>query len=304
MERAGDHDSSRTAAAMALPRRTVAPMTSHHEDLKARFDQDGFVILEDAVESATLEALQEAIAGHVADHDPEAEQAVFRTDDRDAGREETFFASARGIQAFLEAEALDEAGSVSAPRDRCFNKIGHALHDLDPRFQALARSEVVKDAFAVGGLEHPRLVQSMVIFKPAGIGGEVRWHQDASYLLTEPQRVVGLWIALEDADQTNGCLWMAPGSHRSPLRERYEVDWDSRSGALHDLDSTPWPDAAVPLEVRAGSMVVFHDHIPHRSEANRSARSRVAVTLHAHDAGAAWAPENWLQRGSLADFDL
>ncbi len=279
-------------------------MTALPEDLKARFERDGFVILEDAIESATLEALRGAIAEHAAAHDPEADQAVFRTDDRDAGREETFFASARGIQAFLEAEALDEDGSLREPRDRCLNKIGHALHDLDPRFEALARSEAVRSAFALGGLERPRLVQSMVIFKPAGIGGEVRWHQDASYLLTEPQRVVGLWVALEDADRTNGCLWMAPGSHRGPLRERFEVDWDARSGALHDLDSTPWPQEAVPLEVRAGSMVVFHDLMPHRSDANRSERSRVAVTLHAHEAGAAWAPENWLQRETMPHFDL
>ena len=270
----------------------------------ARFREDGFVVLPDAINDRTLERLRHAIDLRVSAHDPEADQAVFRTDDRDAGREEVFFASARSVQGFLEAKAVGEGGALKAPRDQCLNKIGHALHDLDPAFTELARSEPVRGGFAIGGLARPRLVQSMVILKPPGIGGEVRWHQDASYLLTHPQRVIGLWIALEDADRTNGCLWMAPGAHRSPLRERYEVDWNTRVGTLRDLDATPWPPEAVPVEVRAGSMVVFHDHMPHRSEANRSARSRVAVTLHAHDADALWAAENWLQRDPLPHFDL
>ena len=231
-------------------------MPPRPHDLAERFQQDGFAILPGAIDGPTLERLRSAIARHVEAHDPDAEQAVFRTDDRDAGREEVFFASARCVQGFLEAEAVDDDGVLRAPRDRCLNKIGHALHDLDPEFEALARSRPVREGFAIGGLERPRLVQSMVIFKPPGIGGEVRWHQDASYLLTDPQRVVGLWIALEDADRDNGCLWMAPGAHRSPLRERYEVDWAERKGTLQDVDATPWPSKAIPIEVSAGSMVV------------------------------------------------
>jgi len=43
-------------------------------------------------------------------------------------------------------------------------------------------------------------------------------HQDATYLACRPLRVVGLWIALEDATVDNGCLWFLPGSHKgSPL---------------------------------------------------------------------------------------
>ena len=39
-------------------------------------------------------------------------------------------------------------------------------------------------------------------------------HQDATYLACKPPRIVGLWLALEDATVDNGCLWFIPGSHK------------------------------------------------------------------------------------------
>jgi phytanoyl-CoA hydroxylase len=272
--------------------------------LRAQYERDGFVVLEAAVGEETLAGLRGMVARLVAEHDPEAEREVFRTDDRDAGRDEAFFASARGVRGFLEAGALGPDGELVVPRDRCLNKIGHALHDLVPEVRELARSALVRDALRIGGLEEALLVQTMLIFKQPGIGGEVRWHQDASYLLCEPQRVVGLWLALEDATRENGCLEVAPGAHRGPLRERYAVDPGTREGVLAELDGTSWPTAGRHLEVPAGSLVVFHDHLPHRSAANRSERSRVALTLHAHDATARWAEGCWLQRGELGEFRI
>ena len=270
------------------------------------FQTDGFFVLPRAVEPDQLRALDRAAKRLAEDHDFEHDRAVFRTDDADRGRDESFFASARGVRGFLEAGALNDAGELCVPRELALNKIGHALHDLVPEFRDLARSELVRDAYAQAGLADPLLVQSMVIFKQPRIGGEVRWHQDASYLRTQPSSVVGLWLALEDAHRENGCLWMVPGAHRSPLREQYRVDWNTRTGSLSPLDATPWPDAAdaVPLEVEAGSLVVFHDHMPHRSDANHSDSSRLAVTLHAYDAASEWLGDNWLQRGELPDFRL
>lgn len=275
------------------------------EALSETYASQGFVLLEEAVDAATCATLLTVAQRLASEHDFEADRAVFRTDDRDAGRDEAFFASARGVRGFLEAEALDDEGRLRVPRDQALNKIGHALHDLVPEVRALAQSELVRDAFRIAGLDEAALIQSMLIFKQPEIGGEVRWHQDASYLRSAPQRVAGLWLALEDADRDNGCLWMVPGAHRGPLRERYAVDWSTREGTLVTTDPTPWPEGeALPLEVPAGSLVVFHDHMPHRSDPNRSARSRIALTLHAHDRAAEWSADNWLQRGALEPFVL
>jgi hypothetical protein len=94
----------------------------------------------------------------------------------------------------------------------------------------------------------------------------------------------------------NGCLWVQPGGHRGPLRERFVRDGDQVR--MEKLDDTPWPDdsVAVPVEVAAGTLVCFHGLLPHYSAPNRSAASRHAYTLHATDGGTAYSPHNWIQR--------
>lgn len=176
------------------------------------------------------------------------------------------------------------------------NKIGHALHDRDPVFDAFSRGPAWAALAADLGLARPLLRQSMYIFKQPGIGGEVRWHQDATFFVTEPITVTTFWLALEPADRNNGCLWVEPGGHRGPLREQFVRD--GRSTRLEPLDAMPWPTAAtaVPVEVSAGTLVVFHRLLPHYSAPNRSAASRHAYTLHVTDARAAYHSHNWLQR--------
>lgn len=270
----------------------------------ARFQRDGFEILQEQVSVEQLQRLNAEIDQVIDSYDIEHEQQVFRTDHRDRGDRETFFQSATRVHGFLEAEAVSEQGELVAKRSDALNKLGHALHDLLPETNRFARSSLIRQAFSIGGLGQTLIDQSMVILKPPKIGGDVRWHQDASYLLTKPSKVVGVWIALEDTTRENGCLWMAPGQHHSPLRERYEVDWERREGILKVIDETPWPqeDQALPLEVKAGQIVVFHDHMPHRSFANRSIYSRRAMTFHGHDSSVHWCAENWLHRANLAPF--
>lgn len=276
------------------------------EAQRKRFAEDGFVVLEAAFDSEALAPVRTAVRRLVQRFDPRRDHAVFSTRDRDSGRDEAFFRSAETVAWFLEEEAVDEDGRLRSPADRCLNKIGHALHDHVPEIGAFARGAPLVSALRLLGHDRSRLWQSMVIFKQPRIGGEVRWHQDASYLLTTPPSVIGCWLALEDADLGNGCLLVQPGGHRSPLRERYRVDWETRKGSLETLDETPWPERAdaQALEVPAGSLVLFSDLLPHASAANRSPRSRTAMTFHFADADTPWHPDNWLQRRSLPPFEV
>jgi len=271
-----------------------------------QFHDDGFLVLEAAIPRAETEALRAAALDIVDAFDIDRHRTVFSTTDRDRGRDEYFFDSAENVHCFLEQDALGPAGKLLKPPRLAVNKIGHALHDLNPAFGAFCRQPLFGAVLREIGYRNPVLWQTMYIFKQPFIGGEVRWHQDASYLITEPATVTGIWVALEDAHRDNGCLWVQPGGHRSPLRQIYQVDWEKRQGQLTDLDATPWPsDAeAVALEVAAGSVVFFNDHLPHYSSQNRSQRSRHAFTLHVGEQGAAWSENNWLQRPALGDFLL
>lgn len=206
------------------------------------------------------------------------------------------------MRCFFEEEAFDAAGALKQPKALSINKIGHAMHDLDPVFEQFSHGPELDALARDAGIADPHVYQSMYIFKQPHIGGEVRWHQDATYFWTDPQSVVTLWFALERADRDNGCLWVQRGGQRTALRERFVVDHSAKNrvGRAERLDATPWPvqAEAEPLEVEAGTLVVFHGRLPHYSAPNRSAVSRHAYTLHVVDGRAHYPRENWLQRNA------
>ena len=143
----------------------------------------------------------------------------------------------------------------------------------------------------------PGIIQSMYIFKPPRIGGEVVCHQDSTYIYTEPESCVGFWFALEDATVENGCMQFIPGGHKSPLKRRNYRRPDGRL-VTETLDDTPWPvENLVPVEAEAGTLVVFDGRASHLSAANRSDKSRHAYTLHVIDRACRYPDSNWLQRG-------
>jgi phytanoyl-CoA hydroxylase len=270
-----------------------------------QFHDQGFLVLENAFSAQEVASVRQAATNIVAGFNADQHRTVFKTTDRDAGRDDYFFDSAQTVRCFLEEGALDENGELNRQKDLAVNKIGHAMHDLVPEFTEFCRLPLIGQALRDIGYSAPQLWQTMYIFKQPGIGGEVRWHQDASYLIAGPPGVTGIWIAIEDATRENSCLWMQPGQHRTPLREIYEVDWSTRSGTLTRLDDTPWTTGEpLAMEVAAGSAVLFSDHMPHYSSQNTSDKSRHAFTLHVSETDSQWTEKNWIQRPDLGMFAL
>jgi phytanoyl-CoA hydroxylase len=274
------------------------------QTIKQHYLDQGYAVLDNAVSPNEMNSIRAAAARIVDEFDIEQHRTVFSTRDRDRGRDGYFMDSAQAVHCFLEEDALDEEGNLVQPKERAINKIGHAMHDLVPEFTRFCRLPVFRQVLDAIGYRDPILWQTMYIFKQARIGGEVRWHQDASYLISSPPSVVGFWIALEDSNRDNGCLWVQPGGHRSPLREVYQVDAATQAGTLSVLNHEPWPgqDQSLPVEVTAGSLVIFNDHMPHYSAPNRSGRSRQAFTMHFAEAESKWPRRNWLQRSQLPPF--
>jgi phytanoyl-CoA hydroxylase len=261
------------------------------------FARDGYVVLPGFKPHDAIAALRERARAIVDAFDPSEGAGIFSTSDLSRSAEQWFLDSGDQVRCFFEEDAFDADGRLRVPKARAINKIGHAMHHLDPVFAAFSMGDDIAALAAALGVQRPRVWQSMYIFKQPHIGGEVRWHQDATYLIAEPLPVTGLWFALEDATRDNGCLWVQPGGHRGPLRERFV-----RGGnevRLDPLDATPWPTLAeaVPVEVQAGAVVCFHGLMPHYSAPNRSAVSRHAYTLHLGDGRCRWSADNWLRTG-------
>lgn len=276
-----------------------AGMAELPADARASFEREGYLVLEGFVSPAQCAALRQRAQELVEGFDARSHRSVFTTDEQARRTDDYFLDSAERIHFFFEEEAFDERGALRQDKARSINKIGHALHELDPVFEAFSRSLELAALVGALGLPEPRLQQSMYIFKQPGIGGAVRLHQDSTFLQTRPERLLGLWLALDDADRENGCLWVLPGGHRGGLRSRFVRE--GRATRLEVLDPRPWDEAElVPVPVRSGTVVVLDGLLPHSSEANRSSRPRHAYTLHLISAHDEYPASNWLQRSHPA----
>ncbi len=145
-----------------------------------QFDTDGYFVLPDAIDAATL-------AEVTAEIDPleaEAEQVL-----RDAGG--TFYIARADEITFTTHLAR------RSPALRAF--VGGAL------FRDLTADLIGPDV---------RLYWDQAVYKKPGADEPFPWHQDNGYTFIEPQQYLTCWIALTDATVDNGCPWVVPGLHR------------------------------------------------------------------------------------------
>ncbi len=222
--------------------------------------------------------------------------------------------------------AKDETQELSAWMDGVYRgdiNLDHLSHEAkwqgnEPKKERIAGSRLHMphrhNATAERGLLHPRVVdvlealigpdvlalQTMMFFNPPGKGGQ-GWHQDSLYIQTQPDSLIGAWMAIDRADEDNGCLWVAPGSHVEPIyppetRQPQYAHADERhiEGLFPAKDASNMDDEVnklsevaakygekVSVVLNPGDVLFFHSHLLHRSYRNDSLdRSRRAYVCH------------------------
>lgn len=174
-------------------------------------------------------------------------------------------------------------------------RVSEAFHRLmhHPRLGEMAA--------AISGSPTIQLWIEQCIMKPAGTGSYITWHQDGIYhrsSITPTDCFIAAWVALDDCDEENGCMWMVPGSHRWGTQEGHLARWRKQSNG-HNFLQVPPPTAvdtevrwqpARPCPVKAGEVHFHHPHTWHGSPVNYSPRPRRAIAIHLMTDGACLGP--------------
>ncbi|KAG8987961.1 hypothetical protein FRB93_004329 [Tulasnella sp. JGI-2019a] len=259
-----------------------------------------------------------------------------------------FLNSGDKIRFFLEEDAVGSDGKLDRPKELAVNKIGHALHELDPIFRRVTLENQKLKSLARDLKFHkdPAVLQSMTIFKQPRIGGKVPEHNDRQVYLpliaftyqyltkrpmqtyqnqhipgelsltilvyhfsyniirnpqyTNPVSALGFWFALEDCTPSNGALSFAPGSHLTHPIDRRFVRTGTGGTGFETLCAPGPPlreEDYVMHPCPAGTLVVIHGSVLHKSERNTSEKTRYAYTFHMIESAppAVYDEKNWLQ---------
>jgi len=272
-----------------------------------QFYREGYICIPNFLSQDQVSSLLQRSKDLLADFRLDDHPLTTFTASQDA-TDDYFLNSGDKIRYFLEEEAVNENGQLTRDKTKAVNKIGHALHVLDPVFRGVTlENDKVKAIVRDLKFHHdPVALQSMLIFKQPEIGDAVPEHKDSTFLYTSPPTALGFWIPLERCTPFNGTLSFLPGSHlTTPITTRFirkpggGVGFEEICSPLSNFnaDSANATKSYVLQTCEPGDLVLIHGNVLHKSERNTSSQTRYAYTFHMIDSPphAHYDEKNWLQ---------
>lgn len=246
------------------------------EDQVEQFRRQGFLAFQGVLTPEEVEASRQAftrVAGELS-KDP---RSVFEPSrEKEDGTRSGATYQRPDSRSFIQFEAGYDP--VDRPVEELELKIRKYMwfKDEDPVFQQMVSpgSRLHGVVESLIGTD-PILFQEMALVKPPFVGREKPWHQDNAYFSVAPlDRVMGVWLALDDATVENGCMHVIPGGHLSGgFRHHHGMDCEI------DPELLPTSEV-VPVPVPAGGALFFVGMLPHETPPNRSAQRRRALQFH------------------------
>ena len=259
------------------------------------FNTKGYLTIPNMLSTAECDALLKHSIELCDDFSPKENKTIFSTEEAKQVKDDYFLDSHDKIRYFVEADATES--DLINNKQKCVNKIGHALHCLDPKFKLISDKAIVSNICRQLGMVDPHIMQSMVIFKQPKIGGKVDQHQDGTFLITD--KLIAFWIALEDTTIDNGCLQVAPGSHSFPISKFFEKQSDGsmKFNQIHKPEDNLKYENVI---IKKGSLILIHGSVYHQSMENKSEKSRIAYTFHVSDLQNGWDTRNWIKKSDAS----
>ncbi len=257
-----------------------------------KFKRDGFLVVKNLVSPAEIAELRRHTDDLMQGRLPEQTRQMSAGDRPEQG---------------VAVQGLDAPPAHLSPEEKVqyFLRI-HMLHrQLELHERTLLHPRVLDVLEVLTGPDILAL-QSMLFLKPPGKPGQ-GWHQDSFYIPTHPDTLCGAWIAIDDADELNGAMWMAKGSNAEPVyppREGYgsgdAIDGITPVSGVSDPDDEKNDLARIGdkydqvlVSAHAGDVVFFGGHILHRSKKNYTS-DRVRRSFVGHFCNA----RSWTQWGA------
>ena len=257
---------------------TIDGWNAINEDVVRQYERDGYLIVGNAYSVEEVEQAKKELSDMTQADDPKCESIYYEGDIRELIQlDQDEVKDNKGKQ--LAMGSFGENLPALPPKTRAaFVRKFMGFTETHPPLGKLAyKPELLHLISTLAGAKDIELFQEMAMIKPPG-GREKPWHQDHAYFnYPIDTSIIGVWIALGDVNEENGCMYLVPGMHKQgPILHFMRRDWQICDSEI--FDTLAGKTVCAPM--KAGDVLIFDSKLPHGTPKNKTDSYRWAVQLH------------------------